>query len=357
MNLPRSPRFAGWFCACVLAAWSAPGGSGQIRLSIGDGRAETLKPVAALPVEIAGAFEEAAGFEQAKSGEYFVFDRRAQAVYGIDAAATAAWKVVRIGTEPGHVYQPRAFAVEPGGNFAVVDAPSIRERVQIFTAGGAPLGGFILPDRRGARMNTGGMISNGVSSLQFTGATLLINIPEDGALITEYTLAGATARTFGTLRATGHEGEPDLHLALNAGIPVVNPRGGYYFVFLAGTPIFRKYDAAGRLVFERHIEGRELDEPVMALPQKWIRKGTPGEEGPLVYPLVRAAAADPAGNLWVALTVPYTYVYNPDGDKTRVVQFSGAGLLTPACLFFAPSGRLLVAPGCYEFAPDRRAPR
>jgi hypothetical protein len=43
------------------------------------------------------------------------------------------------------------------------------------------------------------------------------------------------------------------------------------------------------------------------------------------------------------------YVYDPDGDKIRVVQFYGAGLLRPTSLFFAGPGRLLVAPGCYEF--------
>lgn len=65
--------------------------------------------------------------------------------------------------------------------------------------------------------------------------------------------------------------------------------------------------------------------------------------------LVRAATADPAGNLWISFAVPYTYVYDPDGEKIRVVQFYGAGLLHPASLFFAGPGRLLVAPGCDEF--------
>jgi hypothetical protein len=58
---------------------------------------------------------------------------------------------------------------------------------------------------------------------------------------------------------------------------------------------------------------------------------------------------DQAGNLWVALAVPYTYVYAPDGDKIRTVQFQGAGVLAPTSLFFGAKGRLLATPGLYEF--------
>ena len=69
-------------------------------------------------------------------------------------------------------------------------------------------------------------------------------------------------------------------------------------------------------------------------------------------PNVRAASVDRNANLWIAMAVPYTYVYDEDGEKTRVVQFRAAGLIAPTSLFFAPSGHLLVAPGCYEFATD-----
>lgn len=58
---------------------------------------------------------------------------------------------------------------------------------------------------------------------------------------------------------------------------------------------------------------------------------------------------DPDGNLWIALITPYTYVYNPRGDKIRTVQFRAAGTIAPTSMFFASAGRLLVTPGCYEF--------
>ena len=62
---------------------------------------------------------------------------------------------------------------------------------------------------------------------------------------------------------------------------------------------------------------------------------------------------DAAGQLWISLGVPFTYVYDIEGDKTRTVQFQAAGVLNPTSLFFTQQGRLLVTPGCYEFAPSR----
>ena len=130
-----------------------------------------------------------------------------------------------------------------------------------------------------------------------------------------------TNRTFGNLRYTGHEDDRELHLALNSGLPLVDPTGGFFFVFQAGVPVFQKYDAAGRLMFERHIEGSEIDDFIRTLPTIWPQRPATNGEVPFVRPTVRTAAVDRAGNLWVSLAVPYTYVYGPDGDKIRTVQF------------------------------------
>ena len=72
---------------------------------------------------------------------------------------------------------------------------------------------------------------------------------------------------------------------------------------------------------------------------------------PMVPPIVRTAAVDRAGGLWISFTLPFTYVYDADGEKTRVVQFYGAGIMAPTSLSFARDGQLLVTPGCYVFDP------
>jgi hypothetical protein len=138
-------------------------------------------------------------------------------------------------------------------------------------------------------------------------------------------------------------------LALNSGLALAAPDGGYFFVFQAGRPVVRKYDAQGRLQFERQVQGREIDTVVASLPDLWPRGA--GEQ-PLIAPTVRAAAVDPRGQLWVALSVPYTYVYDGDGDKVRVVQLRTGGVLSPSSLAFGTDGRLLTTPGLAIFDPE-----
>jgi len=312
-------------------------------------RVEILRSTGGLSAYIAGSFQQPIGFQQTDSGQYFVFDRRAHAVYTI--AGDAAKKIIEVGAEPGRVLDPSAFDVDPSdGSFVIADAPFRQQRIQTFTASGGRIGGFTLVPRDVPRVTLDSVVLNGVGSIQYTGRTLLLNQPEVGALITELSIDGTPIRTFGALRATAHEAEPDLHLALNVGLPLIDPTGGFYFVFVAGVPIFRKYDQKGTLLFERHIEGAELDEYIRTMPTRWpVRRTEDRDLLPVVRPAIRTAGVDRGGRLWVALTSAVTYVYDADGDKRRTVQFKGADTLNPNSLFFTKDGRILVTPGCYEF--------
>ena len=317
-------------------------------------KSDVLRAVASLPPHIVGLFEEPVSFQQAPTGVYYVFDRRAHSIFTIDPARTAARKAVDIGQEAGRIIQPFGFDVAPDGSFVVADMPRGRQRVQTFSSAGDRLGGFFLPGQPAARVTIGNQVLNGVSSIQHTGTTLLISHPESGALFTEYSLAGYAQRSVGTLRQTGYEQDRELHLAMNAGLPLVDPTGGYFYVFLAGRPMFRKYDAKGALVYERLVQGRELDEFLEQQPTRWPRRQVEDREVPFVSPVVRAAAVDPQGQLWITFAVGYTYVFDADGDKVRTVQFSGAGMVVPTSMSFTRSGRLLITPGCYEFDPTVR---
>lgn len=314
-------------------------------------RVDVLRSTGALPAHIAGAFLNPLAFQQTDDGRFFVFDRRAHAVYAI--ADDAARKVIEVGQEKGRVLDPTAFDIDPSdGSFVIADAPGGQQRIQIFTSGGSQLGGFTLPGRQVPRVTFGSIVLNGIGSLQFTGRTVILNQPESGSLVTELAFDGSPVRAFGTLRATGHEADRELHLAFNSGLPLVDPTGGFYFVFQAGVPVFRKYDARGTLLFERHIEGPEVDEYLRTMPTSWPRRRSEtGDVIPLVPPAVTTAAVDRGGRLWVSLVAPVTYVYDAAGDKIRVVQFKGADTLTPTSLFFSRNGRVLVTPGCYIFAP------
>jgi hypothetical protein len=310
---------------------------------------DTLRATGGLPAHIEGAFESPRSFQQSDDGRYVVFDRRGHAVYSI--TDDAARKIVEVGAEPGRILDPSAFDMDPrDGTFVVADAPAQKERIQVFTASGSRIAGFTLPGRALPRITFDSFVLNGVGTIAFTGDTLLLNQPERGALITEMRLDGTPVRTVGGLRPTGQESDPSVHLAFNSGFPLVDPGGGYYFVFAAGPPMFRKYDAKGELMYERHIEGPEIDDYLRSFPTTWARrKLTDGESIPLVNPEIRAAAVDRQGRLWVSLVQPVTYVYDTTGDKIRVIQFRGADVIAPSSLFFTKDGRLLVTPGCYEF--------
>jgi hypothetical protein len=335
--------------ALLLAAPAAILRAGQAPAA--DRRIETLTPVAALPAHIAGSFEELTSCQQAVSGEYFIFDRRAHSVYVAPPGLDAARKLIEIGAEKGRVLDPTAFDLAPDGTFLVADAPGGMPRVQIFLASGSTLRVFRLPGRPVARVTLRSLVLNGLSAIEYTGRSIFISQPENGAVITEYAVDGEPRRSFGELRRTGHENDLNVHLALNSGRVVSNPAGGFYFVFLSGVPQFRKYDQNGRLVFERHIEDAELDRFVQALPTTWTRRKTDGEEIPLVLPSVLAAAADRRGNLWISTAVGVTFVYDGDGEKRRAVQFRAAsGAIAPTSMSFTSSGQLLVTPGCYAFA-------
>ena len=309
---------------------------------------ETLRSVAALPAHVAGTFEDIAACHLSPEGDYLIFDRRAHAVFSAPREGEPR-KIIEIGVEPGRLLRPLAFDSASDGTFVIADAPTGVERIQVFFYLGGTTGGFTLPGRNIPRVALGNFVLSGIGSLDYTGKTVLVSQPDSGSLVTEYALDGRSLRAFGELRPTGHESDRDLHVALNAGIPLAAPGGGFYFVFLSGVPMFRKYDAAGQFLFERHVQGVELDRHIQSLPSEWPRRKTGAGELPVVPPSVRTAAVDPSGQLWISLVTPHTYVYDAIGEKRRTIQFRAAGTMTPINFHFLKDGRLLVAPGCYTF--------
>ena len=311
---------------------------------------EVLRSIGGLPAHIAGRFHELTVCRQLADGRFLVFDRRSQTVFSVAPSADAPVEIVQIGAEPGRILQPFAFDVASDSTFVVADAPGGANRLQAFLPSGSRLSGFVLPGR-GVPLFIDGVAITGIGSLVISGRSVFLSQPESGALISEHGLDGVSARTFGELRPTGYEKDRPLHTALNSGLVVINPEGGFYYVFVAGVPAFRKYDRLGNLVFERHIEGTELDVYMRTRPTTWPRRNTSDGELPVVRPVVRAAAADANGSLWISLDVPYTYVYDRRGEKQRIVQFRAAGLVAPTNMSFTGAGRLLVTPGCFLFDP------
>ena len=313
-------------------------------------RVELLQSDSAMPPHLTGRLREPFGCAQASTGEYVVLDRRGHSVFAVNSARTDMRQVVSIGQELGKLLEPGVLSLAGNDIFAVADGPGGYERIQYFGLDGTRIGGFYLPRRTGARYTAGTVMINGISSMTFTGRTFVINQPQTGALITELNLEGHVVGSIGAFRKTGHESDPVLHAALNVGLPLADPAGGFYFVFQTGVPLLRKYDAAGTLLFERHIEGPELDASIQAIPTTWPARPASGSSLPLVPRLVRTAAVDRTGRVWISLGPPFTYVYDHAGEKVRTIQFKGAGVVEPTSFFFTRDDRILITPGCYEFA-------
>jgi hypothetical protein len=354
--MPRGQFYSIVLSLLILAvSASIPIDAGQPggRPAASPGRVETMRSIAALPPDVAGQFAEPAGFAQLPSGDYLLFDRRGHTVFRVDRGLAVVRPLVSIGVEPGRILLPFGFDLEPTGLLVLGDSPGSTERIQVFSTDGTRVGGFSLRPRPGARVQFEGVTLNGITTLRVTAnQTILLNQPETGSLISEYDFSGQIVRTIGRLRATGHEATPLVHLAMNSGFPLPIPTGGYYFVFRGGEPRFQRYSAAGTLLFDRAIQGRELDRWMQEQPTSWGHVATTAETTlPIVRSLVRTAAVDPAGQLWVSFSLPFTYVYDEDGEKRRTIQLYGAGPLAPTSLSFAPDGRLLATPGGYIFKP------
>ena len=328
---------------------AASGWAADRRSRLAASGVEILVATGGLPAHVAGRFSNPLAFHQSPAGDYIVFDRAAQSVYRIDHLTYEVTTLVEIGFEEGRVLGPRAFDLAPNGTFVVADSPRQRERLQLFSPAGMRFGGFTMPDKVVPRVVASGLVLSGFGSLDYTGRSILVSQPGRRALVTVYGLRGTAYRTFGNLRETGHEDDREVHLGLNSGIPLAIPTGGFYFVFRTGVPLFRKYDQAGNLLFERHIEGIEIDPLLRRMPTSWPTADDGGRSIPLIPPSVRTASVDPDGNLWVTIAAPYTYVYDPNGEKTRVVQFKGAGVITPTSVSFVED-EVLVVPGFYVFS-------
>ena len=303
------------------------------------GRVEVLSSVDALPADLMGRFREPAGCERITGGPTYVFDRRGHSVHTVNPDDRTVRTLVAIGGEPGRLLEPSAFDVAPDGSFAVADAPGGRERIQVFGPAGIRIGGFTRAGRTAARVAIGSLVLSGVGSLIYTGPTVILSEPDTGWLLTEYSAAWRAHpqhRPAPCHRPRGRPRAPPRAQRRPWRSPTATAASSS-----SSSPARRRsarYSASGELVFERVIQGRDLDPIVAAQPQRWPRRTVDAREAPLVPPVVRTAAVDPQGALWVSFVLPFTYVFDarrregpdraiPRSRGRRPVQpvLSGAG--------------------------------
>ena len=181
---------------------------------------------------VVGLFREPIGFKQTANGDYTcsigagtpcAVDRR-----GRNSREAGADRRRR----GGRLIEPSAFDVAVNGSFAVADAPNPRARADL-DAGGVRTGGFLL---RGAAPRASCWASrlNGVGTLAFNGH-VADQPTRNGWLMTEMRLGQRRSdRSANCARpATNPTGTSISRW--NSGIPIADPKGGFYFVFMAAS--------------------------------------------------------------------------------------------------------------------------
>ena len=192
---------------------------------------------------------------------------------------------------------------------------------------------------------------SGIASIQFTEPTLLISQPERRhalhrilivRICVPHVRAVARHRTrTGSRRPPGAERRPAARRSDRRLFLRVSRR----------PPDVPEMRSRRPLVYERHIEGPEIDRYLAAQPTRWPTRRVDDRELPrsrppcVRLPWMRVGLSDFAdGTLHPMCTTLRV-------TSAEVIQFSAAGVISPTSLFFTKDGRLLVTPGCYEFDP------
>lgn len=199
-------------------------------------------------------------------------------------------------------------------------------------------------------------------ALRPTGAVLIATWLAAAVPTPSQTTTGANAPTVrsapgrvDTLRSIGGL-DPDVAGLFREALDFQQTAAGQYLVFDHRGHTVYSINADGR-TWRKMVEiggeaGRIIAPSAFAAAPDgtFVVADAPNGSVPLVVPTVRTAAVDLDGRLWVSFTIPFTYVFDEEGDKIRTVRFHAAGVVSPTSLFFAAKGRLLVTPGCYEFS-------
>ena len=216
-------------------------------------------------------------------------------------------------------------------------------------------GGFFLPGRGASRVVLGSLSLNGVGTLSFNGRIAADEpsrngMADDGVRLDGYAdaidRAAAEDRPRSRSRSASRAelGHPDRR----------SETAVFSSCSWPAQPAFRKYDDKGALIYERIVQGREIDPLVAAIPDRWPRRSA--GELPLVAPMVRTAAVDRSGRLWISFVIPFSYVYDAGGEKIqdRPVPRRRESCRRPAsgstkrAGFWSHQGVMNSTPGCHD---------
>lgn len=247
-----------------------------------------------------------------RGGKYYVSDVRGNRLLVINEAMQVEREIGRIGSGPGQLLHPGHVGVAKDGTIFVEDGGN--ERVQRFDPDGHCLGAFSPGAYEGFKVSR--------------EKEVYLGQPESGSLVNVFTAEGKKLRSFGKLKkfsevyGAQYSDKDELYeVAVNRVRLFIDEAGSVYVTFML-APIIQKYDSRGTLLFERRLQGEEINQLTDILINrsafKYLSTSRDGFEARFITldPVV-----DPGtGNIHVLLPNGLIYVADGDGQKVSLLR-------------------------------------
>jgi peroxiredoxin len=270
-------------------------------------------------------------------GKYFLTDIDNNRLLVINNNMGVEREFGRIGSAPGRLFHPGYLDISGDGTVFVEDGGN--ERIVKFDQKGHYAGEFRVNAFQGMAVDTQNQ--------------LYLGQPEEGNLITVYSSTGTKLRSFGQLKKYSEiygEANRDKDVlyrtALNR-VRLATDRDGNLYVGFMIVPLIQKYSPDGTLVFERRLEGPEIDRLSEAIhKRRYIATKVDGVD-------VRIIALDPVidpanGNIMVPLVDGSVYVADREGNKLSLLRPAwtnrGDGTFYPFIAGLGANGEFMVTP-------------
>lgn len=181
-------------------------------------------------------------------GNYYVADQNNHRICVFDPSMRFKFQIGQLGQGPEDLSHPTGYALDSYGRLYIKDVGNLR--IQIYDKTGHHVGGFRSP------LKSPDIVVNSQGEVFLNHATR-------GHLISVYSSGGELLRQFGDLMSLshaypGHANDERYRVPLSRVVMAIDGQDNLYVAYVF-APIIQKYDPAGKLLWERRLEGPLID--------------------------------------------------------------------------------------------------